>query len=181
MVDQKKRWFYTINPHFFWFEKSGWPEKKIRVWRTTFLEPLFYIFLEKWLQIKWLFVFLSRFWVSTFHFKVLSFMYFSPESSSSVFRFSSIQFASTSIWILSLVEIEIYWNYHNQIYFFLLQVMRLFRLGRVARALHRFLESSFALLFLMLSFYMVVAHWFACVWYVIGMEDLKTGTVKSRV
>ena len=53
--------------------------------------------------------------------------------------------------------------------------MRLFRLGRVARALHRFLESSFALLFLMLSFYMVVAHWFACVWYVIGMEDLKTG------
>ena len=53
--------------------------------------------------------------------------------------------------------------------------MRLFRLGRVARALHRFLESSFALLFLMLSFYMVVAHWFACIWYVIGMEDLKTG------
>ena len=57
-----------------------------------------------------------------------------------------------------------------------MQVMRLLRLGRVARALHRFLESSFALLFLMLSFYMVVAHWFACVWYVIGMEDLKTGT-----
>ena len=53
--------------------------------------------------------------------------------------------------------------------------MRLFRLGRVARALHRVLESSFALLFLMLSFYMVVAHWFACIWYVIGMEDLKTG------
>jgi len=46
----------------------------------------------------------------------------------------------------------------------LLQVMRLFRLGRVARALHRFLESSFALLLLMLSFYMIVAHWFACVW-----------------
>ena len=22
---------------------------------------------------------------------------------------------------------------------------------------------------------MVVAHWFACIWYVIGMEDLKTG------
>ena len=59
-----------------WFEKSGWPEKKvilyykstffqvgekwltrkkkIRVWLTTFLEPLFFVFLEKWLQIKWL-------------------------------------------------------------------------------------------------------------------------------
>ncbi len=44
--------------------------------------------------------------------------------------------------------------------------MRLFRLGRVARALHRFLESSFALLLLMLSFYMIVAHWFACIWWV---------------
>ena len=53
MVDQKKRWFYTINPHFFRLEKSGWPEKKIWVCRTTFLKPLFYIFLEKWLQNKW--------------------------------------------------------------------------------------------------------------------------------
>ena len=59
--------------------------------------------------------------------------------------------------------------------FSILKVMRLFRLGRVARALHRFLESSFALLLLMLSFYMIVAHWFACVWYVIGREDLKNG------
>ena len=48
--------------------------------------------------------------------------------------------------------------------FSILKVMRLFRLGRVARALHRFLESSFALLLLMLSFYMIVAHWFACIW-----------------
>ena len=52
VVDKKKRWFYTINPPFFRLEKSGWPEKKIRVCRTTFLEPLFYTFLEKWLQIK---------------------------------------------------------------------------------------------------------------------------------
>uniref|UniRef100_A0A0K2TNG6 Potassium voltagegated channel protein eaglike [Apis florea] n=1 Tax=Lepeophtheirus salmonis TaxID=72036 RepID=A0A0K2TNG6_LEPSM len=59
--------------------------------------------------------------------------------------------------------------------FSILKVMRLFRLGRVARALHRFLESSFALLLLMLSFYMIVAHWFACIWYVIGREDLKNG------
>ena len=28
-------------------------KKKIRVCRTTFVEPLFYTFLEKWLQIKW--------------------------------------------------------------------------------------------------------------------------------
>ena len=36
VVDQKKRWFYTINPHFFRLEKSGWPEKK-----SEFAEPLF--------------------------------------------------------------------------------------------------------------------------------------------
>ena len=64
----EKRWVYTINPHFFpvgekwfcrlrflfWLWKSSWPEKKIQVWRTTFVELLFYTFLKKWLQIKWL-------------------------------------------------------------------------------------------------------------------------------
>ena len=29
-------------------------KKKIRLWRTLYLEPLFYTFLEKWWQIKWL-------------------------------------------------------------------------------------------------------------------------------
>ena len=36
VVDQKKRWFYTINLLFLWFEKSGWPEKK-----SEFAESLF--------------------------------------------------------------------------------------------------------------------------------------------
>ena len=47
VVDQKKRWFYTVNPPFFRLEKSGRPEKK-----SEFAKPLFYTFLEKWLQIK---------------------------------------------------------------------------------------------------------------------------------
>jgi potassium voltage-gated channel Eag-related subfamily H protein 5 len=64
--------------------------------------------------------------------------------------------------------------------FSILKVMRLFRLGRVARALHRFLENSFALLLLMLSFFLIVAHWFACIWYVIGREDLKNGNQGRR-
>ena len=57
-----------------WFEKSGWPEKKVVLYhkstrnlvhekwlarkknwvcRTTVLKSLFYTFLEKWLQNKW--------------------------------------------------------------------------------------------------------------------------------
>ena len=42
--------------------------------------------------------------------------------------------------------------------------MRLFRLGRVARSIQRFLESSFQLLILMMAFYLIVCHWFACAW-----------------
>ena len=41
VVGQKKRWFHTIDLAFFRLEKSGWPEKKIRVCRTTFLKPDF--------------------------------------------------------------------------------------------------------------------------------------------
>ena len=37
VVDQKKGWFYAIDLAFFRLEKSGWPEKNIRVCRTTFL------------------------------------------------------------------------------------------------------------------------------------------------
>ena len=51
-----------------WLEKSGWPEKKIRVCRTTLLEPLFYTFLEKWSQNKWSNAF-SFSWVTNFSFK----------------------------------------------------------------------------------------------------------------
>ena len=28
----------------------------------------------------------------------------------------------------------------------------------------------------MLCAFVIVAHWFACIWYVIGREDLKSGT-----
>jgi hypothetical protein len=38
---QKYQHHTNYNPPFFWFEISGWPEKKIQVCRTTFLEPLF--------------------------------------------------------------------------------------------------------------------------------------------
>ena len=48
MVDQKKRWFYTINPHFSGSRKVVDQKKK-----SEFAEPLFYTFLEKWLQNKW--------------------------------------------------------------------------------------------------------------------------------
>ena len=54
---------FILHPQFLqfleiWFVKSGSrkvvdQKKKIWVCRTTFLKPLFYTFLEKWLQNKW--------------------------------------------------------------------------------------------------------------------------------
>ncbi|CAG7644406.1 unnamed protein product, partial [Allacma fusca] len=52
-----------------------------------------------------------------------------------------------------------------------LKVVRLLRLGRVVRKLDRYLEYGAAMLILLLCFYMLVAHWLACIWYSIGRSD----------
>ena len=56
-----------------------------------------------------------------------------------------------------------------------LKVVRLLRLGRVVRKLDRYLEYGAAMLILLLCFYMLVAHWLACVWYSIGRSDADNG------
>ena len=63
-LTRKKLGWYYKSTFFFRLEKSGSAISDflsgsriiriIRVWKTTFLEPLFYTFPEKWLQIKWL-------------------------------------------------------------------------------------------------------------------------------
>ncbi|XP_065205248.1 potassium voltage-gated channel protein eag isoform X2 [Planococcus citri] len=54
-----------------------------------------------------------------------------------------------------------------------LKVVRLLRLGRVVRKLDRYLEYGAAMLILLLCFYMLVAHWLACIFYVIGRSDAE--------
>ncbi|XP_017964089.1 potassium voltage-gated channel protein eag isoform X15 [Drosophila navojoa] len=56
-----------------------------------------------------------------------------------------------------------------------LKVVRLLRLGRVVRKLDRYLEYGAAMLILLLCFYMLVAHWLACIWYSIGRSDADNG------
>ena len=66
--------------------------------------------------------------------------------------------------IFSILKVHpsiLFSNQHCIVYF---KVMRLFRLGRVARNIQRFLESPFQLLILMMAFYLIVCHWFACAW-----------------
>lgn len=63
-----------------------------------------------------------------------------------------------------------------------LKVVRLLRLGRVVRKLDRYLEYGAAMLILLLCFYMLVAHWLACIWYSIGKSyslSLPASKIKS--
>ena len=55
--------------------------------------------------------------------------------------------------------------------FSLLKTARLLRLFRAARKLDRNYEYMTSLLFLMLMFFMLVAHWMACIWYAIGNTE----------
>ncbi|KAM3717132.1 Potassium voltage-gated channel protein eag [Dirofilaria immitis] len=54
-----------------------------------------------------------------------------------------------------------------------LKVVRLLRLGRVARKLDNYLEYGAATLLLLLCAYVLVAHWLACVWFSIGEYEVK--------
>lgn len=54
-----------------------------------------------------------------------------------------------------------------------LKVVRLLRLGRVARKLDNYLEYGAATLLLLLCAYLLVAHWLACIWYTIGEYEVK--------
>ncbi|KAF7635807.1 hypothetical protein Mgra_00004719 [Meloidogyne graminicola] len=54
-----------------------------------------------------------------------------------------------------------------------LKVVRLLRLGRVARKLDNYLEYGAATLLLLLCAYVLVAHWMACIWYVIGEFEAR--------
>ncbi|RTG82397.1 potassium voltage-gated channel Eag-related subfamily H member 5 [Schistosoma bovis] len=56
-----------------------------------------------------------------------------------------------------------------------LKVVRLLRIGRVTRKLDQYLEYMAASLLLMISGFVLLAHWLACVWYSVGQTDLKNG------
>uniref|UniRef100_A0A1I8H9P1 Potassium voltage-gated channel protein eag n=4 Tax=Macrostomum lignano TaxID=282301 RepID=A0A1I8H9P1_9PLAT len=54
-----------------------------------------------------------------------------------------------------------------------LKVVRLLRIGRVARKVDQYLEYGAALLILMIFGFVMLAHWMACIWYTIGVRDLE--------
>lgn len=53
----------------------------------------------------------------------------------------------------------------------LLKTARLLRLVRVARKLDRYSEYGIAVIFLLMGLFALSAHWFACIYYVIGRNE----------
>ncbi|XP_011490256.1 potassium voltage-gated channel subfamily H member 5-like [Oryzias latipes] len=60
-----------------------------------------------------------------------------------------------------------------------LKVIRLLRLGRVARKLDHYLEYGAAVLVLLVCVFGLVAHWLACIWYSIGDHEVIDETTNN--
>jgi len=56
-----------------------------------------------------------------------------------------------------------------------LKVVRLLRLARVARKLDLYIEYGAAGLALLLIMFVLIAHWFACIWFTIGDFEAHSG------
>jgi len=56
-----------------------------------------------------------------------------------------------------------------------LKVVRLLRLGRVARKLDHYIEYGAAVLVLLIVMFVLIAHWFACIWFTIGSYEARSG------
>ena len=52
-------------------------------------------------------------------------------------------------------------------------MVRLLRLGRVARKLDHYIEYGAAVLVLLILMFCLIAHWLACIWYNIGYNEVQ--------
>lgn len=57
----------------------------------------------------------------------------------------------------------------------LLKTVRLLRLLRLLQKLDRYSQYSAVVLTLLMSVFALLAHWMACVWYVIGRKEIESG------
>ncbi|NWQ78493.1 KCNH1 protein, partial [Columbina picui] len=75
------------------------------------------------------------------------------------------------------------WGEKAEILFSSLKVVRLLRLGRVARKLDHYIEYGAAVLVLLVCVFGLAAHWLACIWYSIGdyeVIDEDTNTIRHE-
>ncbi|CAH8522880.1 unnamed protein product [Schistosoma rodhaini] len=68
------------------------------------------------------------------------------------------------------------WPVNNtEVYYLMdaLRIIRLLRIGRAARRIDQYLEYVSTLLLLMILCFFLLAHWFACAWYAVGIFDIE--------
>lgn len=56
----------------------------------------------------------------------------------------------------------------------LLKTVRLLRLLRLLQKLDRYSQYSAMVLTLLMSMFALLAHWMACIWYVIGRKEMES-------
>lgn len=57
--------------------------------------------------------------------------------------------------------------------------MRLLRLLRLLQKLDRYSQYSAMVLTLLMSMFALLAHWMACIWYVIGRKELESNDPRT--
>lgn len=61
----------------------------------------------------------------------------------------------------------------------LLKTVRLLRLLRLLQKLDRYSQYSAMVLTLLMSMFALLAHWMACIWYVIGRKELESNDPRT--
>lgn len=59
----------------------------------------------------------------------------------------------------------------------LLKTVRLLRLLRLLQKLDRYSQYSAMVLTLLMSVFALLAHWMACIWYMIGRMEIRTNEI----
>ncbi|XP_056153960.1 potassium voltage-gated channel subfamily H member 8 [Lampris incognitus] len=63
----------------------------------------------------------------------------------------------------------------------LLKTVRLLRLLRLLQKMDRFSQHSAVVLTLLMSMFALLAHWMACIWYVIGKEEMEANSYSWEI
>lgn len=63
----------------------------------------------------------------------------------------------------------------------LLKLTRLLRLARLLQKMDRYSQYSAIILTLLMLMFSLVAHWMACVWYVIALEEIEANPINWDV
>uniref|UniRef100_A0A8C1KZY5 Voltage-gated delayed rectifier potassium channel KCNH4 n=1 Tax=Cyprinus carpio TaxID=7962 RepID=A0A8C1KZY5_CYPCA len=83
--------------------------------------------------------------------------------------------------LIAALPFDLLYAFNVSVYFgvHLLKTVRLLRLLRLLQKLERYSQYSAVVLTLLMSMFALLAHWMACVWYVIGRSEIENNSPGS--